>query len=721
MTAGDLRSERPVETPRFRRLSEGGLTRGIAAIARESWLLFLAVSAANASNYVFHVSISRLLGPEDYGALGSVLGILTVLSIPLSAVQAAVAKGTAQVRSPLAEERSYSWVGPFGAAFKAGLAIAVIMALLSPVVTAYLHLGSWATALLMSAYVVPAVLLAVTRGALQGEIRFKELAMASLFPVVIRLGAGLPIVALGGGVPGATLATVLGDVGGLALAMWLLARRQEIRLGLDAVVRPFLKEVAPVALGLLAMWVLIELDLIMARHYLPEDEAGNYAAAGLLARAVLFIPGAVSLIALPHFSVLGARGREAYRWLVVSSAAVVGLGVAAALVLSTMRGLAIGITFGSEFSPAAQFLPVLSLAMVGMGLANLMIFFHIAAESRVAHLLWFAVALEAAAMVLFHGSGQVLASIVVLGAWPVAALGFLTARSVALSPPPLSRLPSDLAISNGRRAGAMGAPELSVVIPCHNMGDRLSVNVATVVTTLDHLGHDYEVMVVSDGSTDGCEQPLTAPDSGVSVVRYEQRQGKGTALRVGMTRATGRYVAFVDSDGDLDSSDLRPFLALMDLYGPDLVVGSKRHPLSSVHYPLARRLMSWMYQRLVRTLFGLKVRDTQTGMKLIRRDVLDAVVPRMLEKRFAFDLEFLVVAKRLGFTRIFEAPISLDYKFESTVSPRAVFLILLDTAAIYYRRYILRFYDQPVTDLIEDREQSVVPLAFASAEQGISS
>jgi hypothetical protein len=67
----------------------------------------------------------------------------------------------------------------------------------------------------------------------------------------------------------------------------------------------------------------------------------------------------------------------------------------------------------------------------------------------------------------------------------------------------------------------------------------------------------------------------------------------------------------------------------------------------------------------------------------------------MLEKRFAFDLEFLVVAKRAGYKRFFEAPVRLSYQFRSTISLRTAFRILLDTAAIYYRRYLLRFYDLP--------------------------
>jgi hypothetical protein len=121
--------------------------------------------------------------------------------------------------------------------------------------------------------------------------------------------------------------------------------------------------------------------------------------------------------------------------------------------------------------------------------------------------------------------------------------------------------------------------------------------------------------------------------------------------------------------------------------------------------------MSWLYQRLVRLLFGLDVTDTQTGMKLVRRDVLDAVLPRMVEKRFAFDLEFLVVARRLGYVRVLEAPVHLDYQFRSSVDVRAVLNILLDTAAIFYRKYILRFYDDPPRAALETAADQTRPVS----------
>lgn len=88
----------------------------------------------------------------------------------------------------------------------------------------------------------------------------------------------------------------------------------------------------------------------------------------------------------------------------------------------------------------------------------------------------------------------------------------------------------------------------------------------------------------------------------------------------------------------------------------------------------------------------MDVRDTQAGCKLIRRDVLEAVLPRTVENRFAFDLELLIIARRLGFKRLLEAPITLQHRFSSHVNGKVVLRVFLDTLAIFYRRYVLNAY-----------------------------
>ena len=147
---------------------------------------------------------------------------------------------------------------------------------------------------------------------------------------------------------------------------------------------------------------------------------------------------------------------------------------------------------------------------------------------------------------------------------------------------------------------------------------------------------------------------------------------------------------------------------MVRLYSPDIILGSKRHPLSEVEYPFLRRVYSWGYQQVVRLGFRLNIRDTQTGIKLVRRDVLSAVLPRMLEKRFAFDLELFVIARRLGYKRFLEAPIRLRHQFTSTVSWRSVYRSLLDTMAIWYRLRILHFYDGDQAPATPGSEQLLI-------------
>ncbi|TMD45256.1 MAG: glycosyltransferase [Chloroflexi bacterium] len=251
--------------------------------------------------------------------------------------------------------------------------------------------------------------------------------------------------------------------------------------------------------------------------------------------------------------------------------------------------------------------------------------------------------------------------------------------------------------------------QLSVVVPAYREGPRIYENLRRLLCELDQLETDYEVVVVSDGNTDAtaAEAERVGSDR-IKVLQYPVNRGKGFALRLGVDQSTGRLVTFIDADMELNPAEIKNFIELLREQNADIVIGSKRHRLSRVHYPMFRRLQSVGYQLLIRLLFDVGVRDTQTGLKLFRREVLADVLPLLAVKQFAFDLELLVVARHLGYTRVVEAPIELSYQFSSTISPRAVFKILWDTAAIYYRLHITHYYERR-TPL------SVEPAASANA------
>ena len=238
-------------------------------------------------------------------------------------------------------------------------------------------------------------------------------------------------------------------------------------------------------------------------------------------------------------------------------------------------------------------------------------------------------------------------------------------------------------------------PLVSIVVPFYNPGTVFESAIREIVEVMEGTGVSYELIAVSDGSTDssidalGRMEILTLKD-----VYHVQRNGKGAALRTGLKLGKGEYLGFIDADGDIDPKALAGFISVLIAFQPDIVLGSKRHPASQVVYPPARRLYSFVYQQLIRRLFNLSVRDTQTGVKLCRREVIERALPLMVEKRFAFDLELFVVASRLGYDRFVEAPVIIRERFSSTVNVISVARTLLDTLAIFYRERVLHFYDR---------------------------
>ena len=252
--------------------------------------------------------------------------------------------------------------------------------------------------------------------------------------------------------------------------------------------------------------------------------------------------------------------------------------------------------------------------------------------------------------------------------------------------------------------------QLSVVVPAYREGRRIFSNLTRLVGELDKLNVPYEVVVVSDGNTDTTVSEASRVESrAVRVFHYPMNIGKGFALSCGVDQSVGDLVTFIDADMELDPANIAVFMDIMQSRGCDAVIGSKRHPQSQVAYPRLRRFQSAVYQLVVRVLFNLNVRDTQTGLKLFRSGVLKDAMPLLAIKRFAFDLELLVVANHLGYRNVCEAPIRLDYQFESTVNLGSAWRVLWDTAAIFYRLHILRYYDRRRRELAAAERHGEAP------------
>ncbi|MFC1756109.1 glycosyltransferase [Patescibacteria group bacterium] len=245
--------------------------------------------------------------------------------------------------------------------------------------------------------------------------------------------------------------------------------------------------------------------------------------------------------------------------------------------------------------------------------------------------------------------------------------------------------------------------KVSIIVPAYRQGKTIKKDLESIHEAMGKTRWDFELILVDDGSPDDTyKQAKKVRKDNVKVFKCEENRGKGWAVKYGMARADGDLIAFIDSGMDINPNNISIVLEHMEWYGSDIIVGSKRHSASKVNYSLLRRIYSEGYFRLVQILFGLKVRDTQTGLKIFKRNVLEKVMPRLLVKAFAFDIELLAVANHLGFTKIHEAPVDIVLKFRknSKLSKwRPLFLepnirgMFNDTLAVFYRLKILKYYD----------------------------
>jgi len=242
---------------------------------------------------------------------------------------------------------------------------------------------------------------------------------------------------------------------------------------------------------------------------------------------------------------------------------------------------------------------------------------------------------------------------------------------------------------------------ISIIIPAYKQEKTIEKDLLRIKGVLDQLRHDYEIIVVVDGYVDKTlVNAQKVKFNNVIVAGYKHNHGKGHAVRFGMARARGNVIAFIDSGMDINPNGISMLLEHFEWYNADVIVGSKLHPVSKINYPFWRKILSWGYRTLVRLLFGLSIRDTQVGLKFFRRKVLEDVLPRLLVKQYAFDIEILAVAYYLGYKRIFEAPVELDFKEKSSIAPivstsfwKTILHMLWDTLTVFFRLKIRRYYD----------------------------
>jgi dolichol-phosphate mannosyltransferase len=210
---------------------------------------------------------------------------------------------------------------------------------------------------------------------------------------------------------------------------------------------------------------------------------------------------------------------------------------------------------------------------------------------------------------------------------------------------------------------------ISIIVPAYNEEKRIQGMLELYTGYFFDQYNDCEFIVVADGRdrTAAIVEEMISNNTGIRLLEYRKRMGKGGGIMEGFRHARGDILAFVDADESVSPSDLERIIAALDT--TDCAIGSRRTPGARItrHQPLKRETISRAFNLMVNLMFNLGIRDTQCGAKAFKKKSVDSVLPMIRSKGFEFDVELLWRIKKHGFS-VIEVPIEWKHSEYSRFS-----------------------------------------------------
>lgn len=365
--------------------------------------------------YIYQLAMGALLTPAEYGTLLSLLSLFTIVSIFSQTIQTSVSKFTSKfkVQNRLGAIK-YLWKFFLKRTLLLGSAMFLVLALLSPLISGFLNIdNTWYFILLFSALILyftfPANL-----GVLQGLQRFIPLGFSHAITNFLRLAIGVLLVYLGYGVYGALLCIPLAILIGFAISLALM--RDVARIKNERVeVRGLSTYTGLALLAIFAFGMLTNIDVVLAKHYLSPENAGNYSAISILGRIALLAPMGVAVAMFPKTSDLFEAGKAHRPLLLKAMALTVLLAGAVVLVYWLFPDFIINLLFGGKYPFAIPYLFKYGLAMALFAIAFLLLSYFLSLnKTKVAFPFLGVMLLQLALIAFFHSSIAQLVDIMLL-------------------------------------------------------------------------------------------------------------------------------------------------------------------------------------------------------------------------------------------------------------------------------------------------------------------
>lgn len=348
-------------------------------LTKQVGLLFISSMLANLSNYLFQIFMGRSLGPADYGILASLFSLFTILSVPAGVLQTVTAKYTSNFKA-------HKELGKITKLLKYllkrvslfGLVGFILFIIASKFISSFLHIPSRLPVIITGVALIFSIISPVVVGAIQGLQAFGYLGIDMIIGAFAKLFFGIFFVYLGFKVNGALLGLILGSLAAILFLIIPLKpvftkNRADSDFNLSEVYTFFL----PTSIMLLCFMIITNIDLILVKHFFDPAQAGYYAAASIIAKIILYLPGAIVLVMFPKTSELYALNKEHRPVLKKSLFYGIFLCGAALLLFLTIPSFIVKSLFGNQYILIIPLVGIFSSAMCFFALANILFLYQL--------------------------------------------------------------------------------------------------------------------------------------------------------------------------------------------------------------------------------------------------------------------------------------------------------------------------------------------------------
>lgn len=238
--------------------------------------------------------------------------------------------------------------------------------------------------------------------------------------------------------------------------------------------------------------------------------------------------------------------------------------------------------------------------------------------------------------------------------------------------------------------------KIYIIIPIFKKANDIYSAVDDAITAVQCLGRDFEIVLLTDGKGANLDyiKKFNIDEQKIKIVERNPNIAPSQSLLDGLSYVSDGILLYVDPDMDLAPGQVKILFDELYKNSADIVVASKVHGSSKVKYSIPRKAGSFLYSAFIKLLFGVKIPDTRPELKLFRYSALKEIVRRMVTKEYGFDLEILVLAHKLG-CKVIYAPVTVEFKANlRQIGFLSLYFTLVDTAAIFYRLKIIKFYDR---------------------------